>query len=126
MAYRDWICADRLKRAVLMTLLILLHFSCQKHGKRKKPVPLRGGNGQRLVLQWTYAEVLSHAKGTVVRKVSPYLSPNCFMKRGENMRKANDSVNAVHGMITLDELRAAIGEGEIDTVLAVFPDLYGR
>ena len=30
------------------------------------------------------------------------------------------------GMLTLDALKAEIAAGEIDTVLAVFPDLYGR
>jgi glutamine synthetase len=30
------------------------------------------------------------------------------------------------GMLTLDALKAEIDAGEIDTVLAVFPDLYGR
>ena len=33
---------------------------------------------------------------------------------------------APRGMLTLDELRAEIAAGEIETVLAVFPDLYGR
>ncbi|GAC1320002.1 MAG: glutamine synthetase family protein [Chloroflexota bacterium] len=32
----------------------------------------------------------------------------------------------VPGMLTLAELHEAIGRGEIDTVLAVFPDMYGR
>jgi glutamine synthetase len=30
------------------------------------------------------------------------------------------------GMLTLDQLKAKAASGEIDTVLAVFPDLYGR
>src|SRR6186713_2361645 len=32
----------------------------------------------------------------------------------------------VQGKLTEKELRALIKEGEIDTVLTVFPDLYGR
>lgn len=32
----------------------------------------------------------------------------------------------VHGMLSEAELRAAVDNGEIDTVLTVFPDLYGR
>lgn len=32
----------------------------------------------------------------------------------------------VHGMLTEAELRGAVESGEIDTVLTVFPDLYGR
>ena len=32
----------------------------------------------------------------------------------------------VKGMLNLDELRQKIAEGEIETILAVFPDLYGR
>ncbi|GIW42067.1 MAG: glutamine synthetase [Candidatus Binatia bacterium] len=32
----------------------------------------------------------------------------------------------VPGMLGVDELRALVRQGEIDTVLAVFPDLYGR
>ena len=31
-----------------------------------------------------------------------------------------------HGMLTLDELSSRVGTGEIDTVLTVFTDLYGR
>ena len=30
------------------------------------------------------------------------------------------------GMLTLEELQDKIHSGEIDTILAVFPDLYGR
>src|SRR5213082_2913584 len=30
------------------------------------------------------------------------------------------------GMLTLDALSHAVTDGEIDTVLAVFPDMYGR
>ena len=33
---------------------------------------------------------------------------------------------SVHGMLTLDDLRRLVGTGEVDTVLVVFPDLYGR
>ena len=33
---------------------------------------------------------------------------------------------SVKGMLTLDELKGKIERGEIETVLAVFPDLYGR
>jgi glutamine synthetase len=32
----------------------------------------------------------------------------------------------VHGMLTLDELRKKVESGEIETVVAVFSDLYGR
>ncbi|MHB8577153.1 MAG: glutamine synthetase, partial [Dehalococcoidia bacterium] len=31
-----------------------------------------------------------------------------------------------NGMLTREELEAAVRAGEIDTVLAVFPDMYGR
>ena len=30
------------------------------------------------------------------------------------------------GMLSREEFTAAVGTGEIDTVLTVFPDLYGR
>ena len=30
------------------------------------------------------------------------------------------------GMLTVDELRSAVDEGSIDTVILAFPDLYGR
>ncbi len=36
------------------------------------------------------------------------------------------STGPVPGILTLDELREEIGRGEIETVLAVFPDMYGR
>ncbi len=36
------------------------------------------------------------------------------------------SKGRVPGMLTLEELREAIDQGEIETVLAVFPDMYGR
>lgn len=36
------------------------------------------------------------------------------------------SMGPVPGMLTVDELCEAIQRGEIDTVLAVFPDMYGR
>lgn len=32
----------------------------------------------------------------------------------------------IKGMLTLDELKAKVANGEVETVLAVFPDLYGR
>ncbi len=32
----------------------------------------------------------------------------------------------IRGMLSLDELKAKVESGEIDTVLTVFPDLYGR
>jgi glutamine synthetase len=36
------------------------------------------------------------------------------------------TASSASGPLSLDALRAAIQDGEIDTVLAVFPDLYGR
>lgn len=36
------------------------------------------------------------------------------------------SQNAVRGMLTLNQLREKVEAGEVDTVLSVFPDLYGR
>ena len=36
------------------------------------------------------------------------------------------SIKATRGMLTLDQLREKIETGEVDTVLSVFPDLYGR
>ncbi|MEZ4671537.1 MAG: hypothetical protein R3E39_26850 [Anaerolineae bacterium] len=32
----------------------------------------------------------------------------------------------IRGMLTLDELREKIESGEVETVVAVFSDLYGR
>src|SRR5260370_36578659 len=32
----------------------------------------------------------------------------------------------VRGMLTVDELKAKVESGEIETVVSVFPDLYGR
>ena len=32
----------------------------------------------------------------------------------------------VRGMLTLDELRQKVESGEVETVVAVFSDLYGR
>jgi glutamine synthetase len=36
------------------------------------------------------------------------------------------TTESLRGMLTLDELRVKIGAGEIETIVAVFPDLYGR
>jgi glutamine synthetase len=36
------------------------------------------------------------------------------------------SAQPVRGMLTLDELKAKVTSGEVETVLTVFPDLYGR
>ncbi len=36
------------------------------------------------------------------------------------------SEKAVRGMLTLEDLGDLVGRGEIETVLAVFPDMYGR
>ena len=33
---------------------------------------------------------------------------------------------ALRGMLTREELTEQVGSGEIDTVLTVFPDMYGR
>ena len=37
-------------------------------------------------------------------------------------------MNAEHnnGMLSLEDLERAVREGKVETVLAVFPDLYGR
>src|SRR2546422_8607289 len=36
------------------------------------------------------------------------------------------ALNQSTGMLTLDALTAAVKQGDIDTVLTVFPDMYGR
>lgn len=36
------------------------------------------------------------------------------------------SSSKVKGMLTLDELKQKVANGEVETVLAVFPDMYGR
>lgn len=36
------------------------------------------------------------------------------------------TANNIRGMLSLDELRTKIASGEIETVVTVFPDLYGR
>jgi glutamine synthetase len=33
---------------------------------------------------------------------------------------------SIHGMLSLDDLRQRVASGQVDTVLVVFPDLYGR
>jgi len=35
-------------------------------------------------------------------------------------------MSAIRGMITLDELKAKVASGEIETIVTAFPDLYGR
>ena len=36
------------------------------------------------------------------------------------------TMTKIKGMLTLDDLKAKVTNGEVETVLAVFPDLYGR
>ena len=36
------------------------------------------------------------------------------------------SPQKLRGMLTLDELRKKVDAGEVETVVTVFPDLYGR
>jgi len=36
------------------------------------------------------------------------------------------STQPVRGMLTIDELKAKVASGEVETVVTVFPDLYGR
>ena len=38
--------------------------------------------------------------------------------------KAND--HSQRGMLDVEELRAAVADGSVDTVILAFPDLYGR
>src|SRR5262249_33875299 len=49
-----------------------------------------------------------------------------FSRRGGHARERRMQETRPRGMLTAAELRELVGREEIETVLAVFPDLYGR